>query len=130
MVHGKGGPKSDQVLMWGSNGEFMMNAKATAKNRHLLEVLNAGGSLPGFASGGAINGSQSSGGSVINILPMNNSSVPLNMDVEETTDVRGQRTQALVFSDVTGSSLSVRGGKAERVMQSKFGARKQGIGRS
>jgi hypothetical protein len=130
MIYGKGGPRDDQVLMYGSNGEFMMNAKATAKNRHLLEVLNAGGSLPGFANGGAINGSQSGGASVINILPMNNSSVPLNMEVEETTDARGQRTQSLVISDATGSGLSVRGGKAERVMQSKFGARKQGIGRS
>lgn len=130
MIYGAGGPKDDKVLMWGSNGEFMMNAQATAKNRHLLEVLNAGGSLPGFASGGAINGSQSGGGSVINILPMNNSSVPLHMEIEETTDARGQRTQALVFSDFTGSGLSVRGGKAERVMQSKFGARKQGIGRT
>jgi hypothetical protein len=130
MVHGKGGPKSDQVLMWGSNGEFMMNAKATAKNRHLLEVLNAGGSLPGLANGGAINGSQSSGASVINILPMNNSSVPLNMEVEETTDARGQKTLKVITSDMVAKGMTVRGGKAERVMQSKFGARKQGIGRS
>lgn len=51
-VSGPGGPRSDKVLMWGSNGEFMVNAAATKKHRALLEAINGG--LPAYANGGSI----------------------------------------------------------------------------
>ncbi|MBU2867142.1 phage tail length tape measure family protein [Pacificibacter marinus] len=128
MIHGAGGPKDDKILMWGSNGEFMMNAKATAKHRHLLEALNSGGSLPGFANGGAIGGgSASSMAPQINILPMNNSSVPLNMEVQEDTGPRGQKQQKLVISDTVATGLS--GGAAKRQMSAQYGLRQRGTGR-
>jgi hypothetical protein len=128
MIYGKGGPRDDQVLMYGSNGEFMMNAKATAKHRHLLEALNSGGSLPGFANGGAIGGgSASSMTPQINIMPMNNSSVPLQMDVQEDTGPRGQKQQKLVISDYTATGLS--GGAAKRQMAAQYGLRQRGTGR-
>lgn len=44
-IQGPGGPKSDKVLLWGSNGEFMMNAEATRKNLPLLQAINAGSML-------------------------------------------------------------------------------------
>ena len=57
-VRGPGGPRDDKVLMWGSNGEFMMNARATAKNRPFLEAANAGADLskmlPALANGGMV----------------------------------------------------------------------------
>lgn len=56
-IYGPGGGADDKVLMWGSSGEFMMNAKATARHRHQLEAMNAGNWLPGFAQGGSIDGS-------------------------------------------------------------------------
>lgn len=128
MIYGKGGPRDDQVLMYGSNGEFMMNAKATAKHRHLLEALNSGSNLPGFANGGAIGGgSASSMTPQINILPMNNSSVPLNMEVEESTGPRGQKQQKLVISDTVATGLS--GAAAKRQMASQYGLRQRGTGR-
>jgi len=52
-VHGPGGPRDDKVLMWGSNGEFMMNANATQKFLPILEAMNAG-RLPVFSNGGKI----------------------------------------------------------------------------
>lgn len=55
-VFGPGGPKDDKVLMWGSNGEFMMNAAATARYRPLLELMNAGSPIAGFANGGPVGG--------------------------------------------------------------------------
>ena len=55
-VSGPGGPRDDKVLMWGSNGEFMVNAKATKKHRALLEAINSG--LPAFADGGTIGAPQ------------------------------------------------------------------------
>lgn len=130
-VYGPGGPKSDDVLMWGSNGEFMMNAQATAKHRHLLELLNSGGSLPGYASGGAIGGGGPQAlAPVINILPINNSSRPLDMNVEESTGPRGQRQQRLVISDAVADGLSVKGGGADRTLRSGYGLRRQGVARS
>lgn len=59
-IYGPGGGTDDKVLMWGSSGEFMMNAKATARYRHLLEAMNAGVQIPGFANGGAVSGAPSS----------------------------------------------------------------------
>lgn len=132
MVRGEGGPRQDSVLMWGSNGEFMMNAQATAKNRHLLELLNSGGSLPAFASGGAIGGGSFSGGAMapkINIQHINSSSVPLDMHVEEETDERGNRSVKLVSADMTAAGMSVRGGKAQKTMRSTFGTKPRGRAR-
>lgn len=59
LVQGAGGPRDDKVLLWGSNGEFMVNAAATARNRPLLEAMNSGmdvsrGNLPARANGGYI----------------------------------------------------------------------------
>lgn len=60
-VSGKGGPTSDDINARLSNGEFVINAQATAQNRGLLEAINGGKAyasgglvdgLPGFAGGG------------------------------------------------------------------------------
>ena len=55
-ISGPGGGRSDSILglpamVRVSNGEYIVNAEATAKNLPLLNALNAG-ALPGFASGG------------------------------------------------------------------------------
>lgn len=52
-IHGQGGPKADKVLLWGSNGEFMVNADATRKNLPLLQAIN-NGSMLFRADGGMI----------------------------------------------------------------------------
>lgn len=54
IIYGPGGPRDDRVPILASPGEFMMNAMATQRHRPLLEMLNAGLPLPGFAAGGAI----------------------------------------------------------------------------
>jgi hypothetical protein len=56
MIYGPGSGTSDDVLMWGSSGEFMVRAAATARYRPLLEAMNSGAPLPAFASGGMIGG--------------------------------------------------------------------------
>ena len=50
-VAGTGGPKQDNVAAWLSQGEFVVNAEAAARNRAFLDIINAGGSVPGFAEG-------------------------------------------------------------------------------
>jgi hypothetical protein len=47
-ISGPGGPRDDQIPAWLSNGEFVVNAAATARNRGLLEQMNA----QKFADGG------------------------------------------------------------------------------
>lgn len=54
---GPGTGTSDSILMYGSTGEFMVNAKSTAEHLPLLEAINAGAPLPRFARGGRIGGS-------------------------------------------------------------------------
>ncbi len=54
VVRGPGTGTSDDVPILASNGEFVVNARATQKNRHLLEAINAGGRIQGFAGGGHV----------------------------------------------------------------------------
>lgn len=41
-VSGAGGPTDDKVPAWLSNGEYVVNAAATARNRGLLDKINSG----------------------------------------------------------------------------------------
>lgn len=52
VITGPGTGRSDSILIRASNGEFMVNAEATARNRGLLEAINSG--APGFADGGYV----------------------------------------------------------------------------
>ncbi len=52
-VRGPGGPRSDSVPARLSNGEFVVNAAATSRNRNLLEAINSGqAARPSGAAGG------------------------------------------------------------------------------
>jgi hypothetical protein len=64
MIHGFGGGRDDRVMIAASPGEMMINARATSRNRALLEFINGGGEvgIPGFANGGMIGGSGARGG--------------------------------------------------------------------
>lgn len=55
-VVGAGTGTSDSIPAWLSNGEFVVNAKATKKHRGILEAIN-NGVMPRFALGGAVDGS-------------------------------------------------------------------------
>lgn len=61
--------------------------------------------------------------SVIQLQPVlvNNTSRQVDLEVEETTDARGQRQQRFVISDVVGDGLATPGGKAARNMQQVYG---------
>ncbi|RLA26257.1 MAG: hypothetical protein DRQ62_00040 [Gammaproteobacteria bacterium] len=52
-ISGPGTGTSDSIPAMLSNGEFVINAKATKENRNLLERINSG-NLPKFAEGGFI----------------------------------------------------------------------------
>lgn len=54
MIYGPGTATSDSIPTLLSNGEYVVNARATARNRHLLEAINAGGRIPAYATGGYV----------------------------------------------------------------------------
>ncbi|WP_444462211.1 phage tail tip lysozyme [Rhodobacter capsulatus] len=64
---------------------------------------------------------------VINIT--NNSSVPVQGEVQETTDSRGQRRFELVMADAVASGLTAGGGRARRTMRDYYGVNPVGIAR-
>jgi tape measure domain-containing protein len=53
LVRGPGTGTSDSIVAAISNGEYVVNAKATAKNLPLLQAINSG-KLPRFAEGGLV----------------------------------------------------------------------------
>jgi hypothetical protein len=54
LIIGKGTATSDSIPAMLSNGEYVVNADATAKNKALLEAINSGIKLPKFADGGIV----------------------------------------------------------------------------
>ncbi|WPY94674.1 phage tail length tape measure family protein [Limimaricola variabilis] len=124
MLHGPGSGTSDDILMMGSAGEFMVNARATSRHRHLLEYLNAGGDLPGFAGGGAIGGGTAGAGfGAPSFVIENHGTVPVQEVREDGTDTQGRRKFRLVMADEVGAALTARGGGARRVLHQTYGAR-------
>ncbi|WP_130405382.1 phage tail length tape measure family protein [Thalassococcus sp. S3] len=53
-VKGPGTGTSDDVLSWLSNGEFVVTAEATRRNRDVLEAMNAGASIEDMIMGAAV----------------------------------------------------------------------------
>ena len=60
-VSGPGTGTSDSIPARLSDGEFVVNARATSQNRALLEAVNRGG-VPAFARGGPVGGNSYIGG--------------------------------------------------------------------
>ncbi|MFC4124939.1 hypothetical protein [Nocardia rhizosphaerae] len=67
LLHGPGTGTSDSFLIAASNGEYVINARATAANLPLLEAINSGWTptaaqmhamFPGFATGGLVEAQQ------------------------------------------------------------------------
>lgn len=64
-VNGPGGPRDDKVPARLSNGEFVVQAKAARDWGPVLEAINRGVGVPGYASGGWVgDGAGASGGGV------------------------------------------------------------------
>ena len=135
-ISGPGTGRSDSIPAWLSDGEYVVNAEATAQYLPWLEAMNSGRSLPRYASGGYVAGPPPSafapasapaggGDGRITLQVINQSSAPVTGDVEETRDASGGRVARLTISDAVGQSLTTPGGGARRTMQRQFGLRQQ-----
>lgn len=126
MVYGRGSGTSDQVPLWGSSGEFMVNARATAKNRTLLEMINAGADIPGFATGGMIGGAANSGSAPAQpVIYFENHSSARIERTDHNYEGKAGRGTRYVFSDAVADTLTQPGGGANRTLKNTFGVSKK-----
>ncbi|WP_431953982.1 hypothetical protein [Nocardia lijiangensis] len=98
-VSGPGGPRTDSVLAAVSDGEYIVNAAATANALPWLEAINAGwvpsvdhlrSMVPGFANGGMVGGT-----------PIGNS--------EQWRDLLGTGMVADVLGGIAGAAVDAAG---------------------
>ncbi|MCT4554627.1 MAG: phage tail length tape measure family protein [Pelagimonas sp.] len=125
MIHGQGGSRDDRVPVWMSPGEFAVNADATAKHRALLEAINSGAPLPGFANGGAISGASAPGGTVIQLFDQSRG-VKIEQDGPAVLQSDGSRLQRFILSDAVSEALDAQGGQAARTMRQLYGLQRRG----
>jgi hypothetical protein len=95
-IRGPGTGTSDSIPAMLSNGEFVINAKATKQNLGLLHALNSG-QMPAFATGGLVNeGASISAPSTINTsairsgMPEQNSGGQTVINLTVTGDISRQ----------------------------------------
>jgi tape measure domain-containing protein len=96
LIRGPGTGTSDSILAAVSDGEFIVNAKATKQNLGLLHALNSG-QMPAFATGGLVNeGASISAPSTINTsairsgMPEQNSGGQTVINLTVTGDISRQ----------------------------------------
>lgn len=68
-IRGAGTGTSDSIPMMLSNGEYVVNAKQARRHRALLERINSGTAIPGFAMGGSVGGPVTRGGGAVSYSP-------------------------------------------------------------
>ena len=103
LVTGDGGPRSDSILIAASNGEFMVNAEATARNRPLLEAINDNKTIPSgghFASGGYISSSS-------NVSNDNSGSTHYHFEGADFTGTNPDEIKASIFSAIAQSRAGI-----------------------
>jgi len=70
LFRGKGGPKEDANIIAVSNGEYIVNAEATKRNKPLLDAINSNGLIKGFSEGGVASQSASQNGAQDEVISM------------------------------------------------------------
>jgi hypothetical protein len=122
-IFGPGTGTSDSILIAASNGEFMVNAAATARHRPLLEAINDNRSLPRFAAGGYIGPTPGSASSVAGPMPL----VIINESGNTVRDGGiGSRNGAPVQQLIIGAAADdvAGGGSLGRAIENTFGLRR------
>lgn len=120
MINGPGGPRDDRVPILASNGEFVVNARATSQNRALLEAINAG-ALPRRATGGPVGASRPVALSIAGAANASAPPPPIRVEVIMKSDLLDARIDARSEAVAGRISQSV-AGQAVRVGLDNFSA--------
>ncbi|WP_146592201.1 phage tail tape measure protein [Puniceibacterium confluentis] len=123
MLQGSGGKRQDNLLFWGSRGEFMQPAAAVDfYGVEFMEALRQR-RIPKLADGGSLGGlpaAFSGTGSAPPITFIDQSGRGVDVETRERVE-GGQRKMEFVLSDAVSSGLTTPGGKARRTMRTEFG---------
>lgn len=140
-VTGPGTGTSDSIVARLSNGEFVVNAKAAAKHRPVLEAINSD-RVSAFAVGGPVRGAGSpfaaAAAANSNAAPTGRSSpVAINVNNYAGADVGVQATQTtnpdgstrvdLQLDRMNAAGLTRPGSQTASAFQSRFGVRTRGM---
>lgn len=130
-VRGPGGPRSDSINAWLSNGEFVVNAASTAKYRPHLEAMNA----RRYADGGYVTpahmpapyvhppaNSNASGAVAVSII--NNGKAADVESAREVPNGNGGRRIEVVMKEQVGRALA-EPGAASDTLRSSYGAKRR-----
>ena len=128
IIQGPGTGTSDSILSFLSDGEFVVNAKATSMYLELLETLNS--SVSSFASGG-LAGSRSSSNSplnslgggdvVVEIIDQRSGGAPPIETEDAGRRPDGKRVIRAIVKDTTRNLVS--GGELDKDMANRYGLR-------
>ncbi len=121
-VSGPGSGRSDSIPARLSNGEFVVNADATRRNRALLERINSGRMLR-FADGGIVGLAAASGGGGargggINIVINNNARA--NVSAREAS-TGGQKSLQIMIDEIVADRMQTPGSNTLRALQGVTG---------
>lgn len=128
-VSGKGGPTSDSIPAWLSNGEFVMNASAVRKlGIANLNAMNQG-QTPRFSTGGSVGRIQSFTKPSSSVSPNVNIQIidqSRGVDVETTTetDANGQLQIRAIIKEQVKENL--RRGEFDSDFSARFGLQRRG----
>lgn len=115
-ISGPGTGRSDSIQARLSNGEYVVNARATKQNRALLEAINSG-RLPAFADGGLV-------GRVPSVTPgMGRSGGFVD---RRTFHIDARGAQAGVAEQIAAALRAYDAGLPGKVMQTQAEARRRG----
>ena len=124
LVTGPGGPRSDSILAFLSNGEFVVNAAAARANMPLLDAIN---SAPAFQQGGLVRpttGAPMAQGERVSVQVIDNRTTSSDQDDLQVSDRRGpdgERQIRVIIEDTVDQSA--RGGRFDAALGSRYGVR-------
>lgn len=124
LIRGAGTGTSDSIPARLSNGEFVVNAKSTARYRPMLEAMNANR----FAGGGIAGGDSGGFGSNVNIQVIDQrgaNSAPV--ETQESTGPNGDKIIKMIIRDTVKQGFA--NGEYDSSMRSIYGIRRAGIKR-
>ncbi len=133
LISGPGGPRSDSIPTMLSDGEYVVNAAATAKNRALLEAINSGrmiarangGIVARMASGGGVRKPAGDFGGNVSVIINNNSQARVSQKTRQTAN--GPAIDVLI-DDIVSAKLATPGSSSRGAISSQFGL-KSGLAR-
>lgn len=127
VLGGRGGPRQDNILFWGSAGEFMQpEASVAYYGRDFMEAVR-NRTLPRFANGGPLLAGSSQGrtsrygSSEMPTIVFNDYSTGVKAEFEgEDRDPEGQRRFIFGLSDKVGEAIDLPGGGASKALRNKY----------